>query len=69
MLPMRSSVSGVVVTMSTVGYGDLYPTSGGGKTVAALCILSGLVMVHAHDLSHVRIAASPACGPTSLSLM
>ena len=35
----------VLVTMSTVGYGDLYPTTGGGKVVASLCILCGVVMI------------------------
>ena len=36
----------VVVTMSTVGYGDLFPTSGGGaKAVAGVCIVCGLLMI------------------------
>ena len=35
----------VIVTMSTLGYGDLYPTSAGGKVICSLCILSGVVMI------------------------
>ena len=35
----------VIVTMSTLGYGDLYPTSPGGKVICSVCILSGVVMI------------------------
>ena len=35
----------VVVTMSTLGYGDLVPTTGGGKVVTSLCVVCGVVMV------------------------
>ena len=33
----------VVVTSTTVGYGDLYPTSTGGKMIATLCMILGVL--------------------------
>ncbi len=33
-----------LVTMSTVGYGDLFPTTLGGRLVAVIVILSGITM-------------------------
>lgn len=34
-----------VVTMSTVGYGDLTPVSGGGKILAIAAIITGIVLI------------------------
>mmetsp|Transcript_61711 Transcript_61711/g.151893 ORF Transcript_61711/g.151893 Transcript_61711/m.151893 type:complete len:355 (-) Transcript_61711:9-1073(-) len=34
-----------VVTITTVGYGDMYPTTGLGQLFGALCALTGVVMV------------------------
>lgn len=46
--PFRSSLLGMywaVVTMTTVGYGDLYPTSTEGRCLAVLCAFTGLVLI------------------------
>jgi len=34
-----------IVTLTTVGYGDMYPYSAMGKTVGVLCMLVGLIML------------------------
>ncbi|KAL8577353.1 hypothetical protein ACOMHN_044858 [Nucella lapillus] len=34
-----------LITMTTVGYGDVYPVSVGGKVVGSICALSGLIVV------------------------
>lgn len=34
-----------VITISTVGYGDVVPTTALGKSVAAICILLGVLLV------------------------
>lgn len=34
-----------VVTMTTIGYGDLYPSTGLGQLFGVICALSGVVMV------------------------
>lgn len=35
----------VIVTVTTVGYGDMYPTTGAGKFVGTLTILSGIIVL------------------------
>lgn len=34
-----------IVTLTTVGYGDMYPYSAMGKTIGVLCMLVGLIML------------------------
>jgi voltage-gated potassium channel len=34
-----------MVTATTVGYGDMYPTSGGGKAIAVLAMLTGVLVI------------------------
>lgn len=34
-----------VITMTTIGYGDLYPISGGGYLVGVLCSMCGIILI------------------------
>jgi hypothetical protein len=34
-----------VITMTTVGYGDMHPTSAPGYVIGSLCAISGLLMI------------------------
>ena len=46
--PFLSTLSGMYwasITMTTVGYGDLYPTSPGGRVLAVFCALCGLILM------------------------
>ena len=46
--PFHSTLAGMYwasITMTTVGYGDLYPTSPGGRVLATVCALCGLVLM------------------------
>merc|ERR1719456_291593 len=35
----------VIVTVTTVGYGDVYPTTPAGKTIATIAILNGIIVL------------------------
>ncbi len=41
-LPFDDALWWSIVTVSTVGYGDIYPTTGLGRTIAAIIMLSGI---------------------------
>ena len=46
--PFHSSFAGMywsAITMTTVGYGDIYPTTIGGRILATVCALSGLILM------------------------
>jgi hypothetical protein len=46
--PFLSTLSGMYwasITMTTVGYGDLYPTTPGGRVLAVFCALCGLILM------------------------
>lgn len=46
--PFHSTLSGMYwacITMTTVGYGDMYPTSVSGRLLAVLCAFCGLVLM------------------------
>lgn len=46
--PFLSTLSGIYwasITMTTVGYGDLYPTSPGGRVLAVACAMCGLILM------------------------
>jgi voltage-gated potassium channel len=53
----------VLVTLTTVGYGDIYPHTGAGKVVAAFIMLIGLGVMGAY-IGIVANATASALGKT-----
>jgi voltage-gated potassium channel len=60
-----------VVTLSTVGFGDITPTTVGGRWVTVLMIISGIILIPWHvsrivrvwiHLSRKKKFICPACG-------
>ena len=49
----------IIVTMTTVGYGDIYPLSSAGQTFAAIFCTAGVVSIHPicsiKKVSHLHI--------------
>ena len=46
--PFHSTLSGMywaIITITTVGYGDFYPTSSEGRCMAVLCAFTGLILL------------------------
>jgi voltage-gated potassium channel len=80
---MSDAVWYVLVTVTTVGYGDLYPVTGGGKLVAGCTMIAGLVLfgtfislvggAFVEELRHSRVKPAttepPGAGLDDLRLM
>lgn len=52
----------MVVTMSTVGYGDIHPVSGRGRAIVSCIIITAwvLVPIQISKLYEVRVQMSPS---------
>jgi voltage-gated potassium channel len=55
---MENSIWGVIITMTTVGYGDIFPKSGVGRFIGVIVALWGLFLVSIFTVTLTNLFSS-----------